>query len=189
MWTPQSPVCLPAEPESALVAFLSGPAAQAVTWLLVIVGWVVGQFISHRFAMRRTRRDEERAIVVDIIARIVEARDQAIAYYTTDATQPGAETARAQLRYKIKTIGSRIAWLSSRKRKWVTSKVGALRSQPPHYYDLESELIELRFAVTGGDFDSPDRKAVSPDALLILGIWSSSDQLIGTLQKAHDEAN
>jgi hypothetical protein len=153
------------------------------------VGWLVAQFVSHRFAVRRARRDEERAIVADIIARIVEVRDDAIAYYTTGAGKPENETEQAQLRYKIMAIASRITWLGARKRKWVTSKVGALRSQPPHYYDLESELIDLRRAVTGGEFDSPARKAVSPSALLIHTVWSSSDQLIGVLQKAHDEAN
>jgi hypothetical protein len=188
MWTPQNPICLPAEPQSTIVEFLSGPTAQAVTWVLVIIGWVVAQLISHRFAMRRTRRDEEGDIVSDVVDRVAEVRDLAVAYYIRDAG-PDRETVQAQLRYKLMAVGSRITWLKTRKRKRVISLFGAVRGKPPRYYDVESELIALRQAVTDGDFDVPDRKAVPSSSSRIHTIWYASDQLIGTIQLAHDEAN
>ena len=145
-------------------------ATSSVTWFLVVAGWVA----LHKTAAIRARRQEEVALVGDVAKRIEGVRDKAIAYYT--ATSDSAEHAGDQwrLKYEIKSLASRIEFLRARR---------------PEHYDLESELISLRKAVTGGEFESANRSPVTLGAPVIQDVWGSADRFVIALHEEFEKAN
>jgi hypothetical protein len=141
-----------------------------VTWLLLICGW----YALHVTAAIRARRQEELARVEDIAKRIEAIRDRSIAYYTGSPDAPERSVNQALLKYELQSLAS-----------WIQ----LLRARKPQCYDLDSEKIALRKAVTGGDFESTQRAPVAPDDPVVQALWYYSDRFIVELHEEFEKAN
>lgn len=141
-----------------------------ITWFLVVFGWLVVHYTSGL----RARRQEELAWIADMAARIIAIRDHAIEYFRAGSDAPELTTNQARLRYELQSLGARLQ---------------AKRDQRKGYYDLDSEQIALRQAVTGGDFESKDRTAADPSSKVIQALWFVSDQFIVALDLEFEKAN
>ena len=141
-----------------------------VTWLLLICGW----YALHATAVVRARRQEELARVEDIVKRIVSIRDKSIAYYTNGSNAPDQLATQALLKYELQSLAS-----------WVN----VLRARKPKYYDLDSEQIALRKAVTGGEFESAKRAPAAPNEPVVQELWYCSDRFMVALHEEFEKAN
>lgn len=141
-----------------------------VTWLILIAGW----YALHLTAVVRAHRQEELAQVEDINKRIASIRDKSIAYYTNGSDAADQLAVQALLRYELQSLAS-----------WVK----VLRARKPKYYDLDSELIALRKAVTGGEFESARRAPAAPNGPVVQDLWYCSDCFMVALREEFEKAN
>jgi hypothetical protein len=143
---------------------------QLITWLLVFAGWVV----VHWMSVRRARRQEKLAMLGAIEKRIVALRVAAVAYYTSQPAEAD-KASETHFKLEVKSIIRNIKLL------------GKKRHSDP--YNVEGDIISLRQALTGGDFEVGVRKVFAPDDEKIQEIWGCADDLIASLQAAFERVH
>ena len=142
---------------------LAGP----VSWLLVIVGWIVVT----RDQDNRFRRNEIRSVMNDLKKLLNEIENCSIDYWPI----PGnAENAHELSRI----IKQRIQWLAHYKR---------ILSRDDKNLLVDEEMKKLRQAITGDDFDSPARQAVRKNSSKVLKILRRSNEFAEAIELAYEK--
>jgi hypothetical protein len=140
-----------------------------VTWGVVVAGWF---FVYHTTGLRERRKED--ALLVDRIEQDVEKlRDLAIDYYTTTSDLPADQAKASQIKLELRSLGHRLR---------------ILRARNPDVYDLDSELIAFRKAISGGDFETMTR-AARPSAEVMPRVWAASDDFVTALNIALQQAH
>jgi hypothetical protein len=156
-----------ARPET--LATIAPVATAAVTWLLVIVGW----WVVHKAATKRARRQEELSMVDAIRVRAEALRDRAVAYHT-HPVDSSSKMEESRLKHEVLSLVAEVMRLHVRK---------------PKHYDLTSEAMNLRMAITGGAFESSLRERVGHSDPVVLGIWLAVEAVIDRMKEEFEKAN
>ena len=112
-------------------------------------------------------------MVSRLAERIMELRERATAYYM-DENAGTSQLAATHIKTEIQSI---------------VAAIGILRARAPKRYDLQSEIIVLRAAMTGGTFESQARLKVSSDDRVVREIQWATEQLVVALHLAFEAAN
>jgi len=144
--------------------------APIIQWVLLILGW----YALHKTAAIRARRQEDLARIEDIVKRIEAIRDKSIEHYTVSSDACARLAAQARLKNDLQSMASRIK---------------LLRTHKPDCYDLDSQLIAFRMAVTGGTFESTEASPAPSDGPLVQELWYSADSFIVALHQEFEKAN
>lgn len=139
---------------------------QTITWLLVIFGW----FVVSRSNDRRETRKELRALVDAIRKATIEIETAAHEYFRVEAASSGHQG--MILRRDILRLSGLLT---------------TLKAADPRF-DIGQSLMEFRQTITGGDFDSAERKARVPADRLFLEISSAAQTLLENLESAFAQA-
>ncbi len=140
--------------------------APAVSWLLVICGWLV---VSRDHNKREVRKE-----VRAQIGKIQELTDRlealAFKYWTTP---PDTESGRiaADLKRDLQRLARQLTRLA----------------KSCQSVSVQGELIEFRRAITGGDFESKTRTSLSTDAGRLYEIWGCAQDLIEKIETGFAE--
>jgi len=153
------------QPQNELLAIV----APTITWVLVLIGWIV----VHWTTARRARRQEELGMLAAIEKRVIALRDLAVSYYTSPASDSDSGTV-VRLKLELKSI---------------VGSVRLLRKRQPNGYEVEGDIIGLRQAVTGGMFESGSKVRRPPDDEKVQNIWSRVDDLLQALQGEFERVN
>lgn len=160
MATPLPPCCCD-QPASGWLQAVS----PWVTWALVIVGWL----IVHWTTVKRARRQEDLGAIDAIETRVVALRTQVVSYFTSDPANEDASAIAGMIKLELKSVSSAIRALNR--------------------YDLASEIMRLRQAMTGDPFESADREQLSHDDAIVQDVWLAADELVVALRKEFADAH
>jgi hypothetical protein len=142
-----------------------------VGWVLVIAGWLV----VNRNAARHAHRAQDLEQVRTVEGRLSELCVRAVEYYTGTLNGIPIRAQEAHIKRELKAL---------------FSAIGRLRERfPKHYRELGSRMIELRTAMTGGEFESKVRKVVDHDHEVVQRILLASDHLIDDLWREFEKAH
>lgn len=136
-----------------------------ITWLLVIVGWIVVHRTAEVRALRQSRRQEDLDAVRTLAKRVAALRDLAIQFFT-EHDQHDSRASESHIKFELKSIAAELAMLQKRN---------------PKAFDLTSEMVSLRRAITGGSFDSRSRTKVPHDHDVVKTIWLAAGRMLEEL--------
>lgn len=137
--------------------------SQAVTWVLVILGWT----LVNRQNNSREERKEIREFISDISKRVAELRDASFKYHT--ATQKD-DTLSADIRFKFIMLGARFTTLR---------RYGIL--------DNTDLVKQLRRAATLENFDTLHFQSQPANSNIIAEIETATEAITEGLERAFFE--
>jgi hypothetical protein len=139
-----------------------------LAWLLTVVGWLA----THRLSYRREVRKERRAEVDALCKVTAELVAKSRAYYEKDASMDGSKRAAAEIKFDMQRLFLRV------------ERLEGLHS----CFDTEGARVELMDSLTGGEFESATRGAVTPDSEVIQRIESDAHFLLDRLEDGFHRA-
>jgi len=124
--------------------------AQYVTWAFVVIGWIWNESRNRN----RENRKETRSQIDALTKSIDDLSEQGMSYYTTIITE---ETSKQEAQIKVKI-----------RRLLFAAKVISYRLE----MSLDNELSKFEESLTGGSFESSDRKSepYSSDKVMLIGL-------------------
>lgn len=146
----------------------AAPVAQLITWMLVVGGWLY----THRRSLARDRRKEDFERIKDLTQRIEKLERLAVEHLASAPSDADKKKA-ADLRQQLHAISRILDGMRRRNAR----------------FDVSKETIQLRHAVTGGDYDSSSRSAARHDSETILNIRFACQDLTDALGDRLDQAH
>ncbi|WP_143330316.1 hypothetical protein [Chromobacterium haemolyticum] len=138
--------------------------APAVSWVLVLWGW-------HRVTKENNKRELRKEVKdrIDTVAKLLDSvEDDAIEYYRMDNSDESIRLAR-KIKVNVASVGHHLNILTN-----IDDK-----------YRCSHELIALRKAVTGSDFDSAERAVRELGDQIFTDIAAASVNVIRKLDRAY----
>lgn len=133
--------------------------SQAITWLLVIIGWYI---VDGRQNARETRK-ELKAELDSLITAIECIVDSATTFHTASQQD---KSASSNIKYRLRVVSNGISLLKARG------------------VNIKSEfLVKFRQACTLNNFDTNRFRQQPPNSMLIHNIQSTGQDLIFSLQR------
>jgi hypothetical protein len=134
-----------------------------VTWGLVILGWI----IVSRGNDKRERRKEIRSQLDKLARELRDLEQEARVHFLAPGSDPEARAREVSLRWRVKNAIRLMDRLALGEIKCESDKKSALRQ-----------------AVTGGDFDSPERVASEATAPKLQAISEAVAEIVDALEKS-----
>jgi len=153
--------------------------APAVGWLIVVIGWSR----SHRENNEREDRHELRKTIDSITEDITALENKAYEYYATEINLAGPEPITdeaAKLQNEVIKLQVDIL----RYQGVIISRIQRLRQWNEVFRD-QSRLFEFRTALTGGDFETAERRKRRADDPKLQEISWAAKELIDSLEAGY----
>lgn len=154
-------VCSPSDLET--IKLVVQGIGYLMGWFLIVAGWIV----TSRQSKKRERRQELRS-QLDILTTFIEEIEQnALEFYRTDRQNPAGSTKATGL--------------------WIVSSLGRLsrvlsRLKKTYGVNVVTMTVTMRQSITGGDFSSINRLALTDKDKKLHDISNSALELIENLE-------
>lgn len=153
--------------------------APVVGWLIVVVGWLR----SRKESNEREDRHELRKTIDSITENITALEDKAYEFYATEISPAGAEASDEEtIKHQNGVIKLQVDIL--RQQGVIVSRIQRLRQWNEIFRD-QDRLTDFRTALTGGDFETVERRKRRADDPVVQEISWAAKALIDSLEAGY----
>lgn len=135
---------------------------------LTVAGW----FVTNNASAKREIRKERRAEVDACCVMAASLYSKSIKYYTSSSSAPDAASLATEIKFDLYRLTRRIETLEKRCPK----------------FDMEGLLVELHGSLTGANFESVSRAALSHEATELLTIEADVHAVMDGLEDGFDNS-